>query len=122
VTGEYTFAFWTMITCNAIIPQLFWFKKIRSNIMVVFVISLFINLGMWFERYVIVVTSLSKDFLPSSWAGYNATFVEQAIYIGTLGIFLLGILLFFRYIPMIAFSEVKAINKETSIIKNKDNE
>jgi molybdopterin-containing oxidoreductase family membrane subunit len=122
VTGEYTFAFWTMITCNAIIPQFFWFKKIRNNVILVFIISLFINLGMWFERYVIVVTSLSKDFLPSSWAGYSATFVEQAIYIGTLGIFLLGILMFFRYIPMIAFSEVKAINKETSIIKNKGNE
>jgi molybdopterin-containing oxidoreductase family membrane subunit len=122
VTGEYTFAFWTMITCNAIIPQLFWFKKIRTNITIVFIISIFINIGMWFERYVIVVTSLSKDFLPSSWAPYHPTIVERAIYVGTLGIFLLGILLFFRYIPMIAFSEVKGIFKETSVVKNKDNE
>ena len=114
VTGEYTFAFWTMITCNALIPQLFWIRKIRRNIMVVFVISMIINLGMWFERYVIVVTSLSKDFLPSSWAPYHPTHVEVANYLGTMGIFILGVLLFFRYIPMIAISEVKSVLKPTS--------
>ncbi|MEN8224736.1 MAG: NrfD/PsrC family molybdoenzyme membrane anchor subunit [Bacteroidota bacterium] len=122
VTGEYTIAFWTMITCNAIIPQLFWFKKIRTNITVVFIISIFINIGMWFERYVIVVTSLSKDFLPSSWAPYSATPVEVAIFVGTLGIFGLGVLLFFRYIPMIAISEIKGINKETSLTNNDKDE
>jgi molybdopterin-containing oxidoreductase family membrane subunit len=121
VTGEYTMAFWIMITCNALIPQLFWFKKIRKNITLVFIISIFINIGMWFERYVIVVTSLSKDFLPASWAGYSATFVEVAVFIGTLGIFALGILAFFRYIPMIAIAEIKTILKETSIVKNQDN-
>ena len=121
VTGEYTMAFWIMITCNALIPQLFWFKKIRKNITLVFIISILINIGMWFERYVIVVTSLSKDFLPASWAGYSATFVEVAIFIGTLGIFALGILAFFRYIPMIAIAEIKTILKETSIVKNQDN-
>lgn len=122
VTGEYTIAFWTMITCNAIIPQMFWFKKIRTNITIVFIISIFINIGMWFERYVIVVTSLSKDFLPSSWASYSATPVEVAIFIGTLGIFALGVLLFFRYIPMIAISEIKGINKDTSWINNDNDE
>ena len=121
VTGEYTMAFWAMIICNAIIPQFFWFKKIRSNVTVVFIMSIFINIGMWFERYVIVVTSLSKDFLPSSWATYAPTFVEVAIFIGTLGIFFLGILLFFRYIPMIAISEIKSILKDTSSVKNQDN-
>ena len=114
VTGDYTFAYWTMITCNALIPQLFWFKKIRKNITAVFIISIFINIGMWFERYVIVVTSLSKDFLPSGWADYKPTFIEVSIYIGTLGLFLLGVLLFFRYVPMIAVSEVKHVLKETS--------
>jgi molybdopterin-containing oxidoreductase family membrane subunit len=122
VTGEYTMAFWIMITCNAIIPQLFWVKKIRTNITVVFIISIFINIGMWFERYVIVVTSLSKDFLPSSWASYTATPVEVAIFLGTLGIFAFGVLLFFRYVPMIAISEVKGINKETSWTKNDNDE
>lgn len=114
VTGEYTLAFWTMITCNAIIPQLFWFKRIRKNITIVFIISIFINIGMWFERYVIVVTSLSKDFLPSSWATYSPTSVEIGIFVGTLGIFTLGILMFFRYLPMIAISEIKGILKKTS--------
>jgi molybdopterin-containing oxidoreductase family membrane subunit len=103
-----------MVTCNAFIPQLFWFKKIRKNITIVFIMSIFINIGMWFERYVIVVTSLSKDFLPSSWATYSPTYVEIGIFIGTLGIFITGVLLFFRYVPMIAISEVKGILKKTS--------
>lgn len=114
VTGDYTIAFWTMITCNAIIPQLFWSKKIRKNITIIFIISIFINIGMWFERYVIVITSLSKDFLPSSWATYQPTIVEIGIFAGTLGIFIFGILLFLRYIPMMAISEIKGILKETS--------
>ena len=120
ITGNYTFAFWTMITCNAIIPQLFWFKKIRKNLTIVFIMSIIINIGMWFERYVIVVTSLSKDYLPSSWATYHPTIYDKALFMGTLGIFLLGILFFFRYIPMMAFSELKGILKDTSIKKDKD--
>jgi molybdopterin-containing oxidoreductase family membrane subunit len=120
ITGDYTFAFWTMITCNAIIPQLFWFKKIRKNLTIVFIMSIIINIGMWFERYVIVVTSLSKDFLPSSWASYHPTIYDKALFIGTLGIFLLGILFFFRYIPMMAISELKGILKDTSIKKDKN--
>jgi len=119
ITGDYTFAFWAMITCNAIIPQFFWFKKIRQNLTLVFIISLIINIGMWFERYVIVVTSLSKDFLPSSWAEYHPTIWDKMLFLGTLGIFLLGILLFFRFIPMMAISELKGILKETSLIKDK---
>lgn len=121
ITGDYTFAFWAMITCNAIIPQLFWFKKIRRNVIIVFIISMIINLGMWFERYVIVVTSLSKDFLPASWAGYHPTMYDKLVYLGTLGIFGLGVLMFFRYIPMIAISEVKGIFKETSVVKSQEN-
>jgi molybdopterin-containing oxidoreductase family membrane subunit len=120
ITGDYTFAFWTMITCNAIIPQLFWFKKIRKNLTIVFIMSLIINFGMWFERYVIVVTSLSKDFLPSSWAEYHPTIYDKALFIGTLGIFLLGLLFFFRFIPMMAISELKGILKDTSIKKDKN--
>jgi molybdopterin-containing oxidoreductase family membrane subunit len=119
ITGDYTFGFWAMITCNAIIPQLFWFKKIRKNLTLVFIISLIINLGMWFERYVIVVTSLSKDFLPSSWASYHPTIYDKTFFIGTLGIFLLGLLFFFRFIPMMAISELKGILKETSLKKDK---
>ncbi len=111
ITGDYTFQFWAMFICNALIPQLMWFKKIRSNITIIFIISLFINLGMWFERFNIVVTSLSKDYLPSAWATYTPTFVEISVFLGTLGIFASGVLLFFRYIPMIAIHEVKMMNK-----------
>jgi len=100
-----------MFIFNAIVPQLMWFKKIRSNLLIVFIISILINVGMWFERFNIVVTSLSKNYLPSAWADYSPTFVEVAMYIGTLGIFIFGVLLFFKYIPMIAISEVKAVNK-----------
>ena len=118
VTGEYKFAYWTMITCNAIIPQLFWFKGIRKNITLVFIISIFINIGMWFERYVIVVTSLSKDFLPATWASYTPTITEISIFIGTIGLFLLGVLMFFRFVPTIAISEVKGVLKETTTNKS----
>ena len=118
VTGEYKFAYWTMLSCNAIIPQLFWFKAIRKNITLVFIISLFINLGMWFERYVIVVTSLSKDFLPATWATYEPTITEIAIFVGTVGLFILGVLAFFRFVPTVAISEVKGVLKETTTLKS----
>ncbi|MCD4681768.1 MAG: polysulfide reductase NrfD [Bacteroidales bacterium] len=118
ISGDHTKAFWTMITCNAIIPQFFWFKKIRKNLTLVFIISIIINIGMWFERYVIVVTSLSKDYLPANWAAYSPTIVEVGTYVGTLGLFGIGVLLFLRYIPMMAMSELKMILKGTSIITN----
>lgn len=117
VTGEYSFMFWAMITCNAIIPQFMWSKKVRSNITLLFIISLIINLGMWYERYNIVVTSLAKDYLPSSWTTYSPTWVEAGIYLGTIGFFSVGVLLFFRYIPMIAISEVKSVLKPTEILE-----
>ncbi len=114
--GEYAYSYWAMITFNAIVPQLFWFKKIRSNVAIVFIISILINIGMWYERFVIVVTSLSKTWLPSTWHGYSPTATEIAIYVGTIGFFILGILLFLRFLPMMAISELKGINKETSIV------
>ncbi len=117
--GDYAFEFWAMITCNAIIPQLFWFKKVRKNITMVFIISILINIGMWYERFVIVVTSLSKTWLPATWHGYHPTVTEIAIYVGTLGFFILGILLFLRFLPMMAISELKGVLKETSIVPEK---
>jgi len=117
VTGDYNRAFWIMICSNAIIPQLFWFQKIRKNLIIVFIISILINIGMWFERYVIVVTSLSKDMLPSNWANYSASNVEIGLFVGTLGLFILFLLLFSRYLPMIAISEVKGVLKYSSMTK-----
>jgi Ni/Fe-hydrogenase subunit HybB-like protein len=111
ITGEYAMQFWGMFIFNALLPQLFWSRKVRRNLWIVFVISLFINLGMWFERFNIVVTSLSKNYLPASWAEYHPTFIEIGFFIGTLGLFSAGVLLFFRYIPQIALHEVKMISK-----------
>jgi len=110
INGDYRWAYWIMVTCNAFIPQLFWFKKVRSNIAIVFVIALLINLGMWFERFVIVVTSLTKDFMPANWHSYHPTIVEIGIFIGTLGFFVTGILIFFRFFPVIAIHEIKGVN------------
>ncbi len=115
ITGTYTFMFWAMITCNALIPQLMWSKKVRSNIWLLFAISIVINIGMWYERYNIVVTSLAKDYLPSSWTTYHPSWTEIGLYVGTVGIFLVGVLIFFRWIPMIAISEVKSVLKPTSV-------
>jgi Ni/Fe-hydrogenase subunit HybB-like protein len=117
ITGDYTFMFWAMVICNAIIPQVMWSKKVRSNITALFIISLIINVGMWYERFNIVVTSLAKDYLPSSWATYSPTWVEISIFIGTLGIFTIGVLFFFRFVPMIAISEVKSVLKPTEIME-----
>lgn len=118
VTGQYNVAFWIMLLSNAIIPQLFWFKKVRKNLVIVFMISILINIGMWFERYVIVITSLTKDMLPSNWADYAPTTVEVGLFVGTLGFFVLCLLMFFRYLPMIAISEIKGVLKYNNVKKN----
>lgn len=111
ITGDYAMQFWAMFIFNALLPQLFWSRKIRRNLWTVFTISLLINLGMWFERFNIVVTSLSKNYLPSSWASYSPTIIEIGFFVGTLGMFSAGVLLFFKYIPQIAISEVKMVSK-----------
>jgi len=98
-----------MITCNVLVPQLFWSKKLRTSIPVMFIASLLINVGMWFERFVIVVSSLSADFLPSSWDYYSPTFVDIGIFIGSFGLFFTFFLVFLRFVPMIAISEVKGV-------------
>jgi molybdopterin-containing oxidoreductase family membrane subunit len=109
--GQYAWAYWIMMTCNVISPQLFWIKKLRRNIMFTFAMSIVINIGMWFERFVIIVTSLAQDHLPSSWTYYVPTWVEVGIYVGTLGIFFTLFLLFARVFPVIAIAEVKHILK-----------
>ncbi len=106
--GPYAGAFWTMIFCNVVAPQLMWFPAVRRNLPLVFGLVLVINVGMWFERYVIIVTSLSRDFLPSSWAHYTPTPIEIGTLLGSFGLFFTLFLLFCRLLPMIAMSEVKA--------------
>lgn len=111
--GPYWWAYWSMMTCNVITPQLFWFKKIRTSIMATFVISIFVNIGMWFERFVIIVTSLHRDYLPSSWTMYSPTFIEVGIFVGTIGLFFVLFLTFSRLFPIIALAELKSILKKT---------
>jgi Ni/Fe-hydrogenase subunit HybB-like protein len=112
--GPYYWAYWSMISCNVIFPQLFWFKKIRTSIPIMFVISIFVNIGMWFERFVITVTSLHRTFLPSAWAYYTPTYVEICTLIGSFGLFFTLFLLFLKFLPMIAIAEVKAIMPEAN--------
>ncbi len=106
--GPYAWAYWTMVSCNVIFPQLFWIRKVRRSIPVMFVIGVLVNVGMWFERFVIIVTSLHRDFLPSSWGMYIPTFYDVGILIGSFGLFFTLILLFIRTLPVVSISEVKA--------------
>jgi molybdopterin-containing oxidoreductase family membrane subunit len=107
--GPYAWAYWIMISCNVLTPQIFWFKWARTNVVVLFVASIFVNIGMWFERFVITVTSLHRDFLPWSWDYYSPTFWDIATYLGTFGLFFTLFLLFLRYLPAVAIAEVKAV-------------
>jgi len=107
--GPFAWAYWIMVSCNVLTPQLLWFKKIRSNLLIVFILSLFINVGMWFERFVIIVTSLHRDFLPSSWQEYVPTKIEVATLLGSFGLFFTLFLLFVRFLPVIAMGEIKGV-------------
>ena len=107
--GPYAVAYWIMVSCNVLFPQLFWFKKIRRSIPVMFFIAVLVNVGMWFERFVITVTSLSRDFLPSSWGHFTPTLVDMAILIGSFGFFFTWILLFTKSLPVVSIAEVKAV-------------
>ncbi len=107
--GPYWWAYWIMMSCNLIFPQLFWIKWFRTNVWAVWVIAIFVNIGMWFERYVIIVTSLSRDFLPSSWDYYVPTWVDLLTLLGSFGLFMTLFLLFARWLPMVAMAEVKSV-------------
>ncbi len=111
--GPYQWAWIPMISCNVLIPQIFWFKWARRNLVVVFIISILVNVGMWFERFVIIVISLYRDFLPSSWGYYHPSYVDICTYIGTFGLFFTSFLLFIRFLPMIAISEVKGVTPQS---------
>ncbi len=109
--GDYAWAYWIMVSCNVVFPQLFWFKKIRRSIPVMLVIAVLVNVGMWFERFVITVTSLSRDFLPSSWAYFKPTLVDGGILLGSFGLFFTLLLLFTKTLPVVSIAEVKAVIK-----------
>jgi Ni/Fe-hydrogenase subunit HybB-like protein len=107
--GPYAWSYWIMVSCNVIFPQIFWIKKMRRSIPVMFVISILVNVGMWFERFVITVTSLHRDFLPSSWGMYAWSWFDTGILIGSFGMFLTIFLLYLRAIPAISIAEVKPV-------------
>lgn len=113
-TGPYWWAYWAMMTCNVISPQLLWFKKIRTNIAATWILSIVVNIGMWFERFVIIVTSLHRDYLPSSWAMFYPTWVDVSVFVGSIGVFFTLFLLFLRVLPSIAIAEVKLLLKSAS--------
>ncbi len=107
--GPYWWAYWTMITCNVLSPQVFWFKKARTSLVIHFIVSIFINIGMWFERFTIIVTSLHRDFLPSSWGMFYPTIWDVALLIGSFGLFFTMFCLFVRFLPVVAAAEVKSV-------------
>jgi len=107
--GPYAWAYWIMVTCNVVTPQFVWIKSVRRSPAALFVLSIFVNIGMWFERFVITVTSLSRDFLPSSWDYYSATIWDLGMLIGSFGLFFTLFCLFVRYLPMIAIAEIKSV-------------
>lgn len=112
--GPYWWAYWSMMTCNVISPQLFWFKKIRTSIVATFILSIVVNIGMWFERFVIIVTSLHRDYLPSSWVMFYPTLTDVGVYLFTFGFFGTCFLLFAKFFPVINMAEVKSVLKSSS--------
>jgi Ni/Fe-hydrogenase subunit HybB-like protein len=115
MTGPYAPVYWALIGCNVVLPQALWFKRVRTSVPMLFVISLIVNVGMWLERFVIVVTSLHRDFLPSAWGMYSPTFWDWATYVGTIGLFLMLLFLFLRFLPMISIFEMRTILPEAKV-------
>ena len=109
--GPYAWAYWIMISCNVLFPQLFWFRKIRRSVPVMLVIAILVNVGMWFERYVIIITSLHRDYLPSSWGIFIPTIFDIGILVGSFGLFFTLIILFTKSLPVVSLSEVKAMSE-----------
>jgi Ni/Fe-hydrogenase subunit HybB-like protein len=113
--GPYASLYWTLIACNVLTPQFLWFRRIRTSAPALFVIAIIVNIGMWLERYIIVVTSLHRDFLPSSWGMYSGTVWDWATFIGTIGLFLALLFLFLRFLPMISIFEMRTLLPEAEV-------
>ena len=109
MVGPYAPAYWSLILCNIVIPQLLWSPRVRRNTRILFAVALIINVGMWLERFIIVVTSLHRDFLPANWSMYVPTFWDWATYGGTIGLFVLLLFLFMRFMPVISIFEMRTM-------------
>ncbi|MEX1367273.1 MAG: NrfD/PsrC family molybdoenzyme membrane anchor subunit [Nannocystaceae bacterium] len=112
--GDYAWAYWIMVSCNVITPQFIWFKKLRRSATALFILSIFVNVGMWFERFVIVATSLHHDFLPSSWDYFSPTIWDVTLFLGSFGLFFTLFCLFLRFLPVIAIAEIKSVMPQAS--------
>ena len=112
-TGPYWWSYALMMTCNVVTPQLMLFRKIRRSMVATFILSIIVNIGMWFERFVIIVTSIHRDYIPSSWSMFHPTFIDVGVYVGTIGIFFVLFLLYSRTFPVLALNEVKTILKSS---------
>jgi Ni/Fe-hydrogenase subunit HybB-like protein len=118
-TGPMAWSYWIMMTCNVISPQLFWFKKLRTSLAFTFVLSIVVNIGMWFERFVIIVPTLCRTYLPSTWNTYTPSFIDVGIFVGTIGMFFVLFLLYSRTFPVIAQAELKSILKASGEAQKK---
>jgi len=113
--GPYATVYWALILCNVVIPQALWLKRVRTSVPVLFIISLIVNVGMWLERFVIIVLSLHRDYLPSSWGMYSPTFWDWSTFVGTIGLFLALLFLFLRFLPMISIFEMRTMLPEARV-------
>jgi molybdopterin-containing oxidoreductase family membrane subunit len=115
MTGPYAWSYWLLILCNVLTPQLIWFKRFRTNLVVLFILSIIVSIGMWLERFVIIVTSLHRDFLPSSWGMYSPTGWDFSMFLGTIGLFFALLFLFIRFLPIISIFEMRTILPEAEV-------
>jgi molybdopterin-containing oxidoreductase family membrane subunit len=109
LAGPYKFHYWALLLCNVLVPQLLWLRGARRNIYALFFVAMAVNVGMWLERFIIIVTSLHRDFLPSSWGMFHGTGWDWAMFLGTIGFFLFLMLLFIRFLPMISIFEMRTL-------------
>src|SRR4029077_5755724 len=115
MTGPYAPFYWALILCNVIIPQVLWFKRVRTNVVALFILSLVVNVGWWLDLFIIIVPSLHRDFLPSSWGMYQPSFWDLSTFIGTIGLFLMLLFLFLRFLPMISIFEMRTLVPEAKV-------
>ncbi|MBA2647303.1 MAG: polysulfide reductase NrfD, partial [Pyrinomonadaceae bacterium] len=119
MTGPYAVYYWALIVCNVMTPQFLWLKRVRHSTLALFVISLVVSVGMWLERFVILVTSLHRDFLVSSWAMYSPTVFDWTMFIGTIGLFFTLLFLFIRFLPIISIFEMRTLVPQAEIKEEK---
>ena len=115
MTGPYGVFYWALILCNVVIPHALWFRSIRTDVYGLFVLAIIVNIGMWLERFIIVVTSLHRDFLPSAWGNYSPTIWDVSTFAGTIGLFLTLLFLFVRFLPMISIFEMRTLLPEAKV-------